>query len=86
MIPEGKSGIAHLFNKFAGREVLAPMAMGIDPTIQEMKKVAEDNGYKLRIWYPGSRGTMDHQPNRVNVHIEEGVDGKFRVGKKFNLG
>jgi hypothetical protein len=88
MIPrnEGPGNISALFNKFAGREVLAPTAMGIDPTIQEMKKLADDNGLRLRVLFPGMMKTMDHCPDRIIVHIEEGMDGKYRVGKRFSVG
>lgn len=86
MIPERKSTLLHLFNKFAGREVLHPMAMGIDPTIQEMQRVAWDNGLVMRVLLPGAVGTKDVRTNRINVHIEEGADGKYRVSNRFNIG
>lgn len=57
-----------------------------DPLIQEMKKTAEDNGLQLRLWLPGSMGTMDFRTDRVNAHIEKSADGKYRVSSRFNLG
>lgn len=58
-----------------------------DLTIQEMKKVAEDNGLKLRIFWPSrSAGTMDYRTDRVNAYIEKAPDGKYRVSNKFSIG
>jgi len=59
---------------------------GNDPLLEEMKKVAKDNGLTLRLWWKGRMGTMDHRLDRVNVHIEKCPDGKWRIGKNFNLG
>lgn len=57
-----------------------------DPTIAEIQKTAEDNGLRLRLWLPGAMGTMDVQPNRLNVHVDKEADGKYRVQKNFGLG
>ena len=57
-----------------------------DPTLQEMQKVANDNGLQLRVWLPDSMGTDDWLPNRVNAHVEKAADGKYRVSNKFDLG
>lgn len=78
--------ITDLFNKFAGKEVLSPIMSMPDPVIAEMKQLANDNGLKLRVWFPNTVGTMDYQPDRVNAHIEKGADGKYRVSNRFNLG
>jgi hypothetical protein len=58
-----------------------------DPTVQEMKKTAEDHGLHLRLFWPShSMGTMDYRTNRVNAHIEKGADGKYRVSSQFSIG
>jgi hypothetical protein len=78
--------LTKLFNKFAGKEVQSPVSSKIDPTISEMKKLAEDNGLKLRLWYPGMMGTMDFKGNRINAYVEKGADGKYRVSNEFKIG
>lgn len=47
------------------------------PVIQEIIALRGDG--KLRIWLPGHMGTADHVMSRLNVHIVEGEDGKFRI-------
>ncbi len=51
-----------------------------EPTLKEMQKVAHDNGLRLRVWFPGTVGTMDFRTDRVNVHVGKAPDGKWRVG------
>lgn len=57
-----------------------------NPTLEAMKKTAENHGLKLRISLPNSFGTCDFRTDRVNAHVEKGADGKWRVGKKFHIG
>src|SRR4051812_40315344 len=57
-----------------------------DPTLEAMKKAANDKGLRLRVWWPGIMGTMDYDTRRVNAHIEKAQDGKWRVSNRFNLG
>jgi hypothetical protein len=57
-----------------------------DPTIAEMQEVAKKNGLKLRIWFPNTFGTMDARSDRMNVRVEKGADGKYRVSKNFYIG
>lgn len=57
-----------------------------DPTLAEMNELAEQNGLSLRVFWPGIMGTADIQPNRINAHLEEGADGKWRVSGNFTLG
>lgn len=57
-----------------------------DPLLVEMRQTAKENGLTLRIWLPGTLGTMDMRPNRVNVHVEKHEDGKWRIAPQFTLG
>ncbi|MBU6476123.1 MAG: hypothetical protein KGL10_06205 [Alphaproteobacteria bacterium] len=51
-----------------------------EPTLKEMEKTANDNGLRLRVWFPGTVGTMDLRMDRVNVRVSKAPDGKWRVG------
>jgi hypothetical protein len=77
------NNITEIFNRFAGKEV-QPDAN--DPTLRAMQKAASDNGFKLRIWFPGTMGTMDYRTDRLNAHVDKGADGKYRVSSRFNIG
>lgn len=57
-----------------------------DPVLDAMQKTADKNGLSLRVWWPGLAGTADFRDDRVNAHIEKGVDGKWRVSPKFDIG
>jgi hypothetical protein len=57
-----------------------------DPLIMEMSKTAERHGLSLRLWWPGRIGTMEINNSRVNAHIVQGDDGKWRIGENFNIG
>ncbi len=101
MKPIDESELGAIFNKFAGREVpmkaeirkvagytfreIEP-ALNPDPVLTEMEKEAGLHGLSLRVWWDGVAGTMDYRTNRVNAHIEEGADGKYRVSSRFNIG
>jgi hypothetical protein len=56
-----------------------------DPVLEEMRNEAKKNGLILRIWWPGVNGTADMRNDRVNATIEKGVDGKWRVGSRFDI-
>lgn len=62
------------------------LANAKDPTVTEMKATAAKAGLSLRLWFPGTIGTMDYRLDRVNAHIEKEADGKYRVSSRFNLG
>lgn len=49
-----------------------------DETIALIKKVAAEEGLKFRVWLPGTRGTMDHRTDRINIHVDES-DGVYKV-------
>ena len=101
MTPPKPVDIESIFNKFAGREVpmkheikkvagytfneIHP-ALNPGPVLTEMQDTAKKNGLSLRVWWDGMAGTMDYRTDRVNAHIEEGADGKYRVASRFNIG
>jgi len=93
--------ISHIFNKFTGREVPLkeePIKIGKetytqlklanpnDPVLKEMQETAKAHGLKLRVFWPGVRGTADARIDRANTTLEKGADGKWRVGKNFRIG
>ncbi len=93
--------VSAIFNKFAGREVAmkeeefdfkghkytqVKLADENDATVKEMRDAAKDAGLRLRLWLPGTVGTMDFRTDRVNARIEKEAGGKYRVSKRFNIG
>lgn len=57
-----------------------------DPVLSDLRKAAEKAGFKLRVWLPGSMGTMDYRTDRLNVRIEKEADGKYRISPRMNIG
>ncbi len=58
-----------------------------NPILDELKAEIAKTGLRLRIWLPGTIGTMDFRTDRLNVRIgKDPVDGKYKIGNKFNLG
>jgi hypothetical protein len=57
-----------------------------DPTVREMEKTASDNGLVLRFIWAGAAHTDDWRSNRVNAHLAQGGDGRWRVSNKFEIG
>ena len=93
--------VSRIFNKFAGREVPMESKVvkvagytftehepknNPDPVLTALEKEATKNGLSLRVWWPGIAGTCDYREDRVNAHIEQGHDGKWRVSPRFDLG
>lgn len=56
-----------------------------DPTLAALRGACEAIGLSLRVWLPNTVGTMDFNLRRLNVHIEKGVDGVYRIARA-NLG
>ncbi len=79
-----RKNVSELFNKFAGKEV-DPSKGKLDPVVQGMTNVAKANGLTLRVWYPGSLGTMDYRTDRVNAHVVKS-GSKFIVQNSFMIG
>jgi len=52
-----------------------------DTVIAEIKSLHSNT----RVWLPGTMGTMDYNPSRFNVHIEEQADGSFEI-TRINFG
>ena len=82
-----------IFGKFAGQAITLDTNNRIDyndPVIQEIKKTAEENGLLSRFFLPGDMGTMDMNPNRLNIQIEEDYDKNFKpvwkIADKFTIG
>lgn len=57
-----------------------------DPVLLGMEETAKKNNLSLRVWLPGTFGTMDYRLDRANVNVAKDPDGKWRVGKQFTLG
>lgn len=57
-----------------------------DPAVAELRAAVEAAGLALRLWTPGSMGTMDYRLDRLNAGIEKAPDGKYRIGHSFTLG
>ena len=90
-----------IFGKFAGREIrmtekevdlgfakvpTVELANPRDPLIMHMRKAADDNGLRLRLFWPGVMGTTDVRHDRVTVNIVKGSDGKWRIANDFRIG
>jgi hypothetical protein len=51
-----------------------------------MQAEAVKHGLYVRLWLPGTVGTMDWQTKRVNVGVVKAADGKWRVNSDFSIG
>lgn len=60
--------------------------VGNDKLLTEMQNLAATEGATLRVWWPDVLGTSELRANRINVYIEQGKDGKYRVANRFNMG
>ena len=57
-----------------------------DPVIKELSEAVAKTGLQLRIWLPGTMGTMDYRLDRLNVHVAKEADGKYRIQPGMDLG
>ena len=57
-----------------------------DPVVAELKAVAEAEGSKLRIFFPGQKGTLDYDVGRINVMISKDKKTGDYVVKSFHIG
>lgn len=57
-----------------------------DPAVTELSAAVKAAGLKLRLWLPGTMGTMDYRLDRLNAGVEKAADGKYRITSSFTLG
>lgn len=83
-----RADIQRIFAKFAGQKVTVQDAVPdpVDPVVREMSTEAERNGLRLRLIWPGSPLSKEWVTNRVNVHLEQGADGAWRVSPRIGIG
>lgn len=83
-----RADIQRIFAKFAGQKVTVQDAVpdGADPVLKEMSTEAERHGLRLRMIWPGSPPSQEWITNRVNVHLEQGTDGAWRVSPRIGIG
>lgn len=73
-----------VFNKYAGRTALHPMAMGICQTLTAIETDAAREGLGVRPIYDNQPVSLDINPNRLNVHID--FDGQQHRVTRLSLG
>ena len=59
-----------------------------DPVIDAMNCVAKSNGLELIFWNPTIKESdfeSFKNTNTVNVYIDQGSDGKYRIRDKFTM-
>ena len=56
-----------------------------DTTIQQFRDAAAQEGLTVRVWLPGTGGTMDMKGNRLNVHVGQSFNGDWKI-EKLNIG
>lgn len=55
------------------------------PVLVDLRKTAKECRLDLRVWFPGMVATMEFNAERLNVHIEKGTDGKWRISERMNF-
>jgi hypothetical protein len=50
-----------------------------DPIIAAIRTRVETAGFHLRVWFPNTVGTMELHTGRVNVGIDEVLEGHFEI-------
>lgn len=93
-----KTTLSNAFQKFAGSTVKVeetPDSRGRtkltispqDPIYQEIVALAETEGATLNFEGLGlNNRTLGMDPNRVNIHLEEQVDGSWVITDNIRLG
>lgn len=63
----------------AGKEYDTPLtAISADETVVNEIEELLGGGW-LRVWLPGTMGTMDYRLDRLNVHISKMNDGSYQI-------
>jgi len=53
-----------------------------DPTIAALSIAAKAEGFDLRLWAPGTIGTMEHRTDRLNAFVRKSPDGShYRIAR-----
>lgn len=81
------------FDKYLGRKVLVKetsetLKIGdedydftnceIEPSETVVSEIQKEHSH-VRVWLPGTMGTMDYRLDRLNVHIEKQADGSYEI-------
>jgi len=76
------------YYKYDGHEIPLTSVSPVEnePTLKALKTEAAKAGLSLRVWFPGTVGTMDYRTDRLNVHVSKEADGKYRIQNNFNIG
>ena len=67
-----------------GKKITFEFARVVDnePTIAALSLAAKAEGFDLRIWAPGTIGTMEHRTDRLNAFVRKSPDGShYRIAK-----
>lgn len=57
-----------------------------DPVIREIREIAARRGMRLRLQWPGMMGDTSMRGSRMNLAVEKGDDGKWRVSDDMHFG
>lgn len=54
----------------------------LDPSETVVADLEKESGNSnIRVWLPGTMGTMDYRSDRLNIHILKQADGSFQVDR-----
>lgn len=70
-----------LFNKYVGKEVRNParVTTDIDPVMEDLIMEAAEAGYMSQVRMPGKMYDCAMLRNRLQIHVDEGRNGKFMI-------
>jgi hypothetical protein len=77
--------VTEITEKYKGKQYKRLEVAGDDTGLIGIKTEAATDGFHLRIWLPGTIGTMDLRGDRINVHVDEQEDGTYKV-TSLNIG